>query len=91
MDAVRELVGVSLRGEISHPDAYLRPFFEAPRQVLGLHRERPHEAAAPRRRRPRRRRRRAMPPRQDDVMQRRRDIAPARRSASDWRSSWRGR
>ena len=31
MDAVRELVGVSLRGEISHPDAYLRPFFEAPR------------------------------------------------------------
>lgn len=30
VDTVRELVGVSLRGEISHPDTYLRPFFEAP-------------------------------------------------------------
>jgi len=30
VDTVRELVGVSLRGEISHPKTYLRPFFEAP-------------------------------------------------------------
>ena len=28
VDKVRELVSVSLRGELSHPDVYLRPFFE---------------------------------------------------------------
>ena len=32
-DKVRHLVGVSLRGELSHKDTYLRPFFEAQRNT----------------------------------------------------------
>ena len=75
MDAVRELVGVSLRGEISHPDAYLRPFFEAPRYKSSGSIESdptkrpPAPPPAPTAPAPRE----TPPPR--DAMQRRRDIA----------------
>ncbi len=75
MDAVRELVGVSLRGEISHPDAYLRPFFEAPRfkssgSIESDPTKRP-PAPPPAPTRPAHRE----PPPSRDIMQRRRDIA----------------
>jgi len=69
-------VGVSLRGEISHPDAYLRPFFEAPRfkssgSIESDPTKRP-PAPPPPPTEPRRTSR-EQPPR--DVAQRRRDIA----------------
>ena len=75
MDTVRELVGVSLRGEISHPDAYLRPFFEAPRykssgSIESDPTKRP-PAPPPAPTRPAHRE----PPPSRDIMQRRRDIA----------------
>ena len=74
MDAVRELVGVSLRGEISHPDAYLRPFFEAPRfKSSGSIESDPTKRPPAPPPAPTRPAHREPPPR--DVGQRRRDIA----------------
>ena len=76
MDAVRELVGVSLRGEISHPDAACgrssrrratspRAPSRATRRSGRPRRRRPDGEPAPR----------EPPPPPRDVMQRRRDIA----------------
>ena len=76
MDAVRELVGVSLRGEISHPDAYLRPFFEAPRyKSSGSIESDPTKRPPAPPPAPTRPAHREPPPPSRDIMQRRRDIA----------------